>query len=564
MAERGEISEKKVSEWEHETPKKVKENLPYHVKKSSQEIANEVLSKLGANLPKNIGVFTAGSGGPKALERVMKAERSIPRPPPAKPDVPIEWRKSMAQRPAPQNEMLKFFSLKEGQIPASPNSPVGSSGMPTETPTAASVGMGKGNQAPAFGQPGKMGSALGLLGKFASADPSAVEAAVLKASGPGGGSKLWQSLTGLSDDVLLAGMNMKEKQRRALERGSEKNAAETLASSILMLTKMSEVPKKQTEDKLKGGLADNKPASDFDPDQMEMGKKVELEHTDDPQLAEEIAKDHLDEIKDYYTRLNKMEDEAPKSAAAACDTPGEKIRSKGKGRGEAHGKGEGPLGRVRQMLEDEEKKAALTRAERGIYENEDAKRRHFSAMMASESPMKTAEMLRESPLYSSTPLPQSSPSDILQLLKAQALIEQQQQQMKMGQINDPGDGPHLPYQMENENSGDQMPMGDIQAKMQQQAMLERLYAEQMRAKQVEDTYKGKVRRGELIGGIGGLLGGGLLGHVVSAGTGVHMPATFLSAGAGGLLGKHIGQGIGQQQGLEYLHQYSGVPWGIQR
>jgi len=40
-----------------------------------------------------------------------------------------------------------------------------------------------------------------------------------------------------------------------------------------------------------------------------MGIKVEMEHTDDPALAKIIAKAHLSELKDYYTRLHKMESE---------------------------------------------------------------------------------------------------------------------------------------------------------------------------------------------------------------------------------------------------------------
>jgi len=44
-----------------------------------------------------------------------------------------------------------------------------------------------------------------------------------------------------------------------------------------------------------------------------MGIKVEMEHTTDKTLAERVAKDHLTEIPDYYTRLDKMESEALKS-----------------------------------------------------------------------------------------------------------------------------------------------------------------------------------------------------------------------------------------------------------
>lgn len=48
----------------------------------------------------------------------------------------------------------------------------------------------------------------------------------------------------------------------------------------------------------------------FDPEQIRMGVKVEMEHTTNPKIAERIAKDHLSEIPDYYTRLAKMEKEA--------------------------------------------------------------------------------------------------------------------------------------------------------------------------------------------------------------------------------------------------------------
>ena len=45
-------------------------------------------------------------------------------------------------------------------------------------------------------------------------------------------------------------------------------------------------------------------------EQLDMGEKVEMEHTDDPNIAHEIAMDHEEEIPDYYDRLKKMETEA--------------------------------------------------------------------------------------------------------------------------------------------------------------------------------------------------------------------------------------------------------------
>lgn len=52
------------------------------------------------------------------------------------------------------------------------------------------------------------------------------------------------------------------------------------------------------------------PDDQFNAEELAMGIKIEMEHTDDPDVAKSIAKDHLMEIKDYYTRLLKMEEEA--------------------------------------------------------------------------------------------------------------------------------------------------------------------------------------------------------------------------------------------------------------
>lgn len=73
------------------------------------------------------------------------------------------------------------------------------------------------------------------------------------------------------------------------------------------------------EDTLEGGLADDSQPEDFDEEELKMGIDVEMEHTDDPLVAREIAMDHLKEIPDYYTRLAKME----KEAEADKETPKE-------------------------------------------------------------------------------------------------------------------------------------------------------------------------------------------------------------------------------------------------
>jgi hypothetical protein len=47
----------------------------------------------------------------------------------------------------------------------------------------------------------------------------------------------------------------------------------------------------------------------FDAEQLNLGIEVEKEHTDDAEIAKEIAKDHLAECPKYYTFLAKMEKE---------------------------------------------------------------------------------------------------------------------------------------------------------------------------------------------------------------------------------------------------------------
>jgi len=73
----------------------------------------------------------------------------------------------------------------------------------------------------------------------------------------------------------------------------------------------------QEEDDIFGGFGDGEPDEKFDAEQLEKGIGVELEHTDDPEKAKEIVKDHLMESKDfeggegakYYDKLDEMEEE---------------------------------------------------------------------------------------------------------------------------------------------------------------------------------------------------------------------------------------------------------------
>jgi len=63
---------------------------------------------------------------------------------------------------------------------------------------------------------------------------------------------------------------------------------------------------------MSNGLAGEKgfTEKDADPKELKMGIKIELEHTKDKDLSKKIALDHLAEIPNYYTLLEKMEEEA--------------------------------------------------------------------------------------------------------------------------------------------------------------------------------------------------------------------------------------------------------------
>lgn len=49
------------------------------------------------------------------------------------------------------------------------------------------------------------------------------------------------------------------------------------------------------------------PDKEFNQNELMMGIQIELEHTDNKLIAKMIAKDHLMELPDYYTRLREME-----------------------------------------------------------------------------------------------------------------------------------------------------------------------------------------------------------------------------------------------------------------
>ncbi len=57
------------------------------------------------------------------------------------------------------------------------------------------------------------------------------------------------------------------------------------------------------EDLIPGGAGDNTTAQQVDQNELQMGIKVEMEHTNDINRAREIALDHLTENPRYYSIL---------------------------------------------------------------------------------------------------------------------------------------------------------------------------------------------------------------------------------------------------------------------
>lgn len=62
--------------------------------------------------------------------------------------------------------------------------------------------------------------------------------------------------------------------------------------------------------------------------QLEMGRKVEHEHTKDADLATDIALNHLGEIPDYYTRLDKMEKQGKAAVKEQVLTPAQVVKKR--------------------------------------------------------------------------------------------------------------------------------------------------------------------------------------------------------------------------------------------
>jgi len=88
---------------------------------------------------------------------------------------------------------------------------------------------------------------------------------------------------------------------------------------------------RKVKDQIPGGVGDKETGEGFDEKQLEKGVEIEMEHTNDPQIALEISLDHLSENPNYYLtdkgedRLRLMEEEAAKEYEAQQPNASEAI-----------------------------------------------------------------------------------------------------------------------------------------------------------------------------------------------------------------------------------------------
>lgn len=87
------------------------------------------------------------------------------------------------------------------------------------------------------------------------------------------------------------------------------------------------------DEQLIGGKGDYLPDSDFDPNSIKQGMKVESEHTADPEIQREITFDHLSEDPHYYDKLKEVENaDSGKSETEDDEDENQTQDSESKGR----------------------------------------------------------------------------------------------------------------------------------------------------------------------------------------------------------------------------------------
>lgn len=106
-------------------------------------------------------------------------------------------------------------------------------------------------------------------------------------------------------DIYLYGKKIK-----SLVKGTLEEIKEMIDKEIEKIHMQHHGLDKKSKDSISIGKHNDISDDQFDANELAMGIKVEMEHTDDPDIAKSIAKDHIKELKNYYTLLLKMEKEA--------------------------------------------------------------------------------------------------------------------------------------------------------------------------------------------------------------------------------------------------------------
>jgi hypothetical protein len=121
-------------------------------------------------------------------------------------------------------------------------------------------------------------------------------------------------LKNFADNELKRGTSPFSEIQNIFKENKDLDAVEAKVNELRKRIGLDKVAK---DEKVKGGFGDGHNDKEYDKEQLEKGKKIELEHTNDPEIATEIVKDHLQESKDfkgeeggkYYNKLEKLEEE---------------------------------------------------------------------------------------------------------------------------------------------------------------------------------------------------------------------------------------------------------------
>ena len=144
------------------------------------------------------------------------------------------------------------------------------------------------------------------------------------------------ALTNLNTKLQESTRQMNEKVTQELNNivNNLSKEVEVKVNEIKSLVPAQQAADDKIKDRLKGGEADNISEDKVNKKQLDMGQKVEMEHTDDPEIAREIARDHLsEELKEgkekedqtYYTDLRKMHKDSVYDLPGAVKEAGEVI-----------------------------------------------------------------------------------------------------------------------------------------------------------------------------------------------------------------------------------------------